>query len=389
MKICIPTGTRADWGLLRPLAARLRSLPGADIQVVPANMHLDSRFGHTLDEILADGFVPAASVPMDERGDSPAARVRAMSQALAGFGNAFEALKPDMLVALGDRYEMLSAAEAAVLQGIPVCHIAGGEISEGAIDDCLRHAITKLSHLHLTATEDYRRRVIQMGESPDRVFNVGAIGVANFKSMVPMTLEELEQSLNMPLAGRTIAIVTYHPATLDPRPHSVLTQNLLDALDRTIDAVPDFAAVITYPNNDAGGAAAIPLLKNYAADRPQNVRIIPSLGARRYLSLLHYAAAVVGNSSSGIVEVPSAGIPTVDIGIRQTGRTAADSVLHCDTDTDSIYRAIVHALSPEMRRMAAKTANPYDGSDTAAKMTDIIVDFLSRPVAPKKFYNLP
>lgn len=384
-KICIATGTRAEWGLLRPLAQRLAATDGLTPLVVATNMHLDARFGHTVDEIIADGFTPAATVPMNERGDTPADRVRAMAEALAGFGDVLSAMRPDMLVALGDRYEMLAAAEAAAMLAIPVCHIAGGEISEGAVDGAMRHAITKLSHLHLTATEEYRRRVIQLGEHPASVINVGAIGVANFRSMNPMPLADLEKSIGMPLAGRTTAVVTYHPATLDSRSHNELTAQMLEALD----SIEGLSMVITYPNNDAGGAAAIPLLEEFAAARPENVRLIPSLGAHRYLSLLRYAALVVGNSSSGIVEVPSAGIPTVDIGIRQRGRLAADSVLHCGTDADAISAAIARALTPEFREKAVKTINPYDGGDTAARMCEAIADFLSRPVAPKKFYNLP
>lgn len=384
-KVCIATGTRADWGLLRPLAARMLSAGEFEPLVVATNMHLDSRFGSTIDEITADGFTPATTVPMNEHGDTPAARAHAMAEALAGFADVFANLRPDLLVALGDRYEMLAAVEAAAMTGVPVCHIAGGEISEGAIDDAMRHAITKLSHLHLTATEQYRRRVIQMGEHPSTVVNVGAIGVANFRSMTPMPLAELEQSIGLRLAGRTTAVVTYHPATLDRRPHTALTAALLKALD----GFEGLQMVVTYPNNDAGGASAIPLLEEFAAARPGRVALIPSLGARRYLSLLRYAALVVGNSSSGIVEVPSAGIPTVDIGIRQQGRIAADSVLHCGTDTDAIRRTIATALSPEFREKAARTVNPYDGGDTVGRMYGAIADFLSRPAKPKKFYDLP
>ncbi len=384
-KICIATGTRAEWGLLRPLVQRIAHVEDITPLVVATNMHLDARFGHTVDEIIADGFAPAATVPMKESGDAPADRVRAMSEALSGFGDVLSDMRPDLLVALGDRYEMLAAAEAAAMLAIPICHIAGGEISEGAVDDSMRHAITKLSHLHLTATEQYRRRVIQLGEHPSTVFNVGAIGVANFKSMKPMPLAELEKSIGMPLAGKTTAVVTYHPATLDDRSHRELTGELLDALD----AVDGLSMVITYPNNDAGGAATIPLLQEFAASRSDTVRLIPSLGAHRYLSLLRYAALVVGNSSSGIVEVPSAGIPTVDIGIRQRGRIAADSVIHCDTDTVSIRSAIEKALTPDFREKASKVINPYDGGDTAARMCEAIVGFLSHPSSPKKFYNLP
>ena len=381
--ICFITTTRADWGLLRPLAELLRHR-GHTIRIIASNMHLDLAFGATASEIESDGFAIDFAVPLPG-GDSAADRAAAMGICTTGIARALESIAPDAVVALGDRYEMLGAVSAAALMHIPVVHIAGGEISEGAADDSFRHAITKLSSLHLTATADYRKRVIQLGEHPDTVFDTGALGVQNLLSLRCMSREELQNDIGMSLSG-DIAVVTYHPATLDTgADHTTRTADMLKALDR----FPELKLVITYPNNDTGGAYAIPLLTEYAGNNPGRVALIPSLGATKYLSMLKIAALVIGNSSSGIVEVPSAGIPTVDIGIRQRGRTAADSVIHCNPDTDSIAHAIEKALSPAFREKAKNTSNPYSKSDTTATMAAAIEKFLENPPTLKRFHDLP
>lgn len=382
LRICVATSTRADWGLLEPLARSLRDTPGVELQIVATNMHLLPRFGMTVDEITAAGFEVSARVPMEVEGDDEASRVRAMALCMSGMADAFERLRPDVLIVLGDRYEMLAVASAAAVMHIPVVHIAGGEISEGANDDSFRHAITKLSALHLAATEAYRRRVIQLGEAPDRVFNTGAIGVWNALNISPMPVRELEDFLGMPIEGEKVAVVTYHPATNDTTlTPSAATRELLEALD----AFPDLKCVITYPNNDAGGVSIIELVDDYARRHPERVRAVPSLGMRRYHSLLRHAALVIGNSSSGIVEVPSYGIPTVDIGIRQRGRIAASSVIHCGTGADDIRAAITAALSSDF----SGVENPYYRPDTLRLMTDAVLAFAKgHPGAPKQFYDL-
>ncbi len=314
MKICIATSTRADWGLLSPLAAELRRRPGVELQILATNMHLMPEYGMTVDEIERQGFVVSARVPMPLEGQGEAARVRAMAECMDGTAQALRRLAPDMLVILGDRYEMLAIASAATVMTIPIAHIAGGEVSEGAIDDNIRHAITKLSALHFTATEPYRRRVIQMGEDPARVVNAGALGVWNILNQPLMTLPELEANLGFKFApGRTV-VATFHPVT---RANESIGP-MLDALD----AIPGLRAIITYPNNDAGSEPIIERIRAFAAERPDSILVVKSLGMIRYLSAVRYAAAVVGNSSSGIVEVPSLGVPTVDIGTRQIGRAS-------------------------------------------------------------------
>lgn len=382
--LCFLTTTRADWGLLSPLAAELRRR-GHTILIVASNMHLDAAYGATASEIQADGFSIDAAVPLPG-GDTPADRAVATGVCTQGVAEALRRLAPEVMVALGDRYEMLGAVTAAAVSRIPVVHIAGGEVSEGAQDDAFRHAITKLSDLHLVATPEYRRRVVQMGEDPARVVHTGAIGVYNFLKLKPVEDAELARFLNLDLDdARPLAIATYHPATLDAEvPHTERTRALL----RALDSFADLRVVLTYPNNDAGAAETIPMLQQWAQSNPERVRLIPSLGARRYLSLLRHAAVVVGNSSSGIVEVPSAGIPTVDIGIRQRGRAAAASVIHCAPTEASIVQALSQALSPEFRSLCRTVANPYFRSDTLHAMADAIEKFLSGPREPKKFHDL-
>lgn len=384
-RICFVTSTRADWGLLMPLAKALASSGGIDVRVVAANMHLRPEYGMTVDEITVAGFDVAARVPMHVEGDTPADRVRAMGLCMGETADAFAALHPDAVVILGDRYEMLAVASAAAVMRITIIHIAGGEISEGAVDDEIRHAITKLSTLHLTATEPYRRRVIQMGEQPDMVVNTGAIGVWNAFNTQLMDAGELGRQLGLDLS-RPTAVVTFHPATADTSATpAAQMSNLLGALD----AFPQMNAVITYPNNDAGGAALIPLIEAYAAANPHRVRAVRSLGMVRYQSLMRLSCAVVGNSSSGIVEAPSAGVPTVDIGIRQRGRLAAASVIHCGTGKADIRRAIAEALSPQMQAVARRKENPYYKPDTLGIMVAAVSRFMdSLPAAQKKFHDL-
>lgn len=385
-KVCFATSTRADWGLLQPLAVALRDGGCVEVQILATNMHLMEAYGYTVREIEDAGFAVDARVPVDVQGDDDASRVHVMAQCMAGAADAFARLRPDAVVILGDRYEMLAIASAAATMHIPVIHIAGGEISEGALDDAFRHAITKLSTLHLTATEPYRRRVIQMGEDPARVVNTGAIGVWNAMHLEAMSRSELEADLGFGL-DRPFALVTYHPATNDSEatPAERVGQ-MLDALD----GFPGLAAIITYPNNDAHGAPVIDRLTAYAAAHRDRVLLVRSLGMVRYQSLLRLASAVIGNSSSGIVEAPSAGVPTVDIGMRQRGRIAGPSVIHCGDDAASIRAAIAQALSPEMQALAARRENPYCGDDTLGRMTAAVLAFTATlPCQPKTFHDLP
>lgn len=382
-KVCIITGTRADWGLLSPIAKALNNRAGIELQTVVTNMHLMSKYGLTVNDIEADGIKINARVHMDAAGESEADTARAMARCITGMANAFEQLKPDITVILGDRYEMLATASAAAIMRIPIAHLHGGEISEGAIDDSIRHAITKLASLHLTSTEEHRRRVIQMGESPDMVINTGAIGVYNVLHEPETTLDELEQRIGVPLNRNTL-LVTYHPATRDDADVKMRFGALLDALDR----FPMLNIIFTYPNNDSHGAGIIAMLESYTASRKGRTIAVPSLGKRNYLSALRHIGAVVGNSSSGIIEVPSMHIPSVNVGIRQQGRTAAESVIHCNDDTDSIACAIAYALSDEGRLKAATAKNPYESANTLQLITDAIALTPIEQLRNKKFHDI-
>lgn len=381
--ICIATGTRADWGLLSPVAEALAQRPDCDVRIVATNMHLSKRYGMTVNEIIAAGFDPVR-VPIPADDDTPLARAKAMSACMNGMADVFDEINPDMLIILGDRYEMLAVASAAAIMRIPIVHIAGGTISEGAIDDSIRHAITKLASLHFAETEEYRRRIIAMGEQPDRVINTGAIGVWNISNIQLIDRQTLSQELGFDL-DRPFAIATFHPATLDSGDPGEQCRAMLDALEQE----KDLGIIITYPNNDSGSAAIIKVIENFALSHPDNTKIVKSLGLKRYLSALQYAEFTIGNSSSGIVEVASAGIPSIDIGIRQRGRTAADSVIHCGNSVDDIRAAIRLARSDEFRALAAKKQNPYFKPDTLRMMTEAIMTADTDQLTLKQFYDLP
>ena len=382
-RICIATGTRADWGLLSPIAQALNKRDDVDLKIIATNMHLSEEYGSTWKEIENDGLKIDWRVKMKSDADTRKDTVLAMSECMAGMAEALAALQPDLLVILGDRYEMLATASAALILRIPIAHIAGGAISQGAYDESIRHAITKMSHIHLTETERYRKRVIQLGENPEHVLYTGAIGVYNIMHTHYISREQLERELNLTLSDRLI-LATFHPATLDEMPPQQQCKNLLAALDRH----PDYQTIFTYPNNDSEGRIIIQLIENYRRRHPERVAVFPSLGMRRYLSMLHCATAVVGNSSSGIVEVPSIGIPTLDIGIRQMGRTAAPSVLHCGVSEEEIADGLETVLSSSFRMIAKSAENPYYLPDTLEKMVDAIVNTPLDNIIIKPFYDV-
>lgn len=377
MKIAIATGTRADWGLLSPLAQELSKKRNVEIYILATNMHYLPEYGFTWKEIVADGFKIAADIPTS---GSPA---EITSQTISGFDNIFKNNTFDCCIILGDRFEMLGVATAAILNKLHIVHIAGGEISEGAFDDSMRHAITKLSTLHLTETEEYRQRVIQMGEEPNRVINTGAIGVHNAINVEIMPLNELEQSINFTFSDKCL-LVTLHPATLERLSPAEQMQNLLTALD----SIPEYKILFTLPNNDEDSAPMIDLINRYRDYNTQRVCVVPSLGRIRYLSALRYVTAVVGNSSSGLIEVPSAGIPTLNIGIRQQGRTAGKSVIHCGTSIEDIIVGLKNVTSEDTRNMARMAPNPYAQPDTLKQMCDAILSFPFEEYQYKRFHNI-
>lgn len=382
-KICVVTGSRAEYGLLKGLMSAIQADGALQLQVVVTNMHLSPEFGLTYKEIERDGFRIDKKVLMLLSGDTANATAKSVGLATIGFADAYEDLQPDLIVVLGDRFEILAAVSAALFYKIPVAHLHGGEITEGAYDDCIRHAITKMSHLHFTSTEAYRRRVIQLGEMPERVFDVGAIGVENIRRVQLLSKPELEESIHFSLGVKSL-LVTFHPVTLDDHPTAQQCQNLLNALDK----FPEYKVVFTLPNSDTGGREIIAKINHYVEQHRNRCVVIPSLGQQRYLSVVKYTDAVVGNSSSGIIEVPSLGVPTLNIGSRQKGRIAAHSVVNCGTDEVAIIEGLRHVLSAKHKNIAKQCANPYAKEGTVARIVEEIKNYPLDTLIPKHFFDL-
>lgn len=382
-KICVVTGSRAEYGLLSGLMRAIQEDKDLQLQVIATNMHLSPEFGLTYREIEKDGFQIDKKVQMLLSSDTPNATTKSVGLATIGFADAYEDLQPDLIVVLGDRFEILAAVSAALFFKIPVAHLHGGEITEGAYDDSIRHAITKMSHLHFTSTEVYRQRVIQLGEQPDRVFYVGAIGVENIKRVPLMSQAELEDSIRFKLGEKSL-LVTYHPVTLENHTAADQCQNLLEALDE----FPEYKVIFTLPNSDTDGRVIIQLINEYVSLHSERCMAIPSLGLQRYLSALKCVSAVVGNSSSGIIEVPSFGIPTLDIGNRQKGRIAAESVVHCGNDSRSIIEGMQQVLSDVFRKQVKHVLNPYEKRDTTKNIYKIISTYPLENLRQKKFYDV-
>ena len=366
-RICILTATRAEYGLLRNVIHKLSGEKEFQVDVVVTGAHLAPEYGSTFREIEQDGIRIDRKIPILLSSDMPASVSKTMGLALIAFSDYFEEKQPDMLVVLGDRYETLAVCIAAMNQRIPIAHLYGGEKTEGAIDEAIRHAITKLSYLHFTSTEEYRRRVIQLGEQPDRVFCVGAMGVENVVKQSIMTKRELEASIGFEL-GESFAVVTYHPVTLETGAIASQIQELLTALLR----MENMKYIITKANADAGGRQINRLLDQFAKENKERIFVIGSLGMKRYLSALRWCKMVIGNSSSGIVEAPSFHIPTVNIGDRQKGRLQAESVINCEPDAASIEKSMRRAIGNEMMEIASRTLNPYGEGNTSEQIAAII-----------------
>jgi len=382
-KICVITGSRAEYGLLSRVMRLIQEDAELQLQIIATNMHLSVEYGETYKEIEADGFVIDKKIFILSSSDTANATAKSVGTGIIGFADAYEKLQPDMIMVLGDRYEILAAISAALFYKIPVIHIHGGEITEGAYDNAIRHAVTKMSHLHFTSTEEYRRRVIQMGEHPDTVFNVGALGCENIRLIPLIEKEELEKSLNFTLDKKTI-LVTFHPVTMETHTAETQFNELLSAMEK----FQDIRVIFTMPNSDTDGMVIMDLIKKYVAKHPEKAVWFTSLGMKRYLSTLQYIGAAVGNSSSGIIEVPSFHIPTLNIGDRQKGRIAAASVIHCKPERADIEEKLTVILQPGYAESFRNMQNPYDKPDTANEIVRIIKD-KNNISAVKKFYNIP
>lgn len=381
-KICFVTGTRAEYGLLSRLMRLVKEDKDLQLQVIATNMHLMPEYGETYKEIEKDGFTIDKKVYMHKSSDDAHGIISSMAEEMQGMNDALSELKPDILVLLGDRYEILVAAQVALILRIPIAHIHGGEVTEGAFDDAIRHSVTKMSSLHFTSCEEYRHRVIQMGEQPSRVFDVGSLGVENIKVVPLMTKDELEVSLDFKIDKQTI-LVTYHPVTLGGDPAKDIRE-FLDALDQ----FKDLKVIFTMPNSDTGRDAIALAVENYVEKHSNSAKAYTSLGLKRYLSTLQFVKAAVGNSSSGIIEVPSFGIPTLNIGDRQKGRRASKSVVNCGTSKDEVIAGLKFCLSEEMQKAAKTYKNPYAKPDTANLIYQELKNVELAGLNLKTFYDL-
>lgn len=381
--ICVVTGTRADYGLLQWVMDGIRRDPMLRLQVVATGTHLSQAFGMTSREIEADGFTIDRKLDILTADDTPVGVTQSIGQGVIAFAEAYAELKPDIVVLLGDRFEILAAATAALIAGVPVAHLHGGEITEGAFDDAIRHAVTKMSHLHFVAAEPYRRRVIQMGEAPVRVFLTGGLGVDTIRKTRLLDRESLEAALDFKF-GRKNLLVTFHPVTLEKNTAPVQMAELLMALDR----LEDTTLILTLPNADTGSRELIRMIEDFTASRP-HARAFASLGQLRYLSCLALVDGVVGNSSSGLAEAPSFRKGTINIGDRQRGRLKAASIIDCAPDCASILAAIETLYSSTFQASLMNVESPYGDGGASEKIVDVLKHFDLENITMKSFYDLP
>lgn len=378
-KICVVTGSRAEYGIMSQLMHAIDDDSELQLQIIATNMHLSPEFGLTYREIEKDGFHIDKKVEMLLSSDTSNGTTKSVGLGLIGFADAYQDLQPDIVMVLGDRYEMLSAVPAALFYKIPVAHISGGDITEGAYDDCIRHAITKMSHLHFVTNEESRKRVIQLGEQPNRVFDVGSLSIENIKKIPVIAKGELEKELDFQFGNHSI-LVTYHPVTLEN--HSAKEQ--IDNLLKVLSERNDLNVIFTYPNSDTDGRVIIEEINNFVSVYSKRCIARASLGQKRYFSALRYVDAVVGNSSSGIAEVPSFGIPTLDIGDRQKGRLAAKSVVHCGTSAEEIHNGLDKVLNMDCKEVK----NPYEGKQPIEDILHVLKIYPLDNIIEKHFYDI-
>lgn len=380
-KICVVTGTRAEYGLLYWLMKGIQGDNGLELQIIATGAHLSPEFGLTYTEIEKD-FTIDKKIEILLSGDSPIAISKSMGLAQISFAESFDELKPDIVVVLGDRYEIFGVASTATVARIPLVHIHGGETTEGAFDEAFRHSITKMSHLHFTAAEEYRQRVIQLGEDPSRVFNVGAIGIDNIKNISLLSKENFENSIGFKLNKKNI-LVTFHPVTLENSTATAQFGELLSA----IDEMEDMNIIFTKANADTDGRIINKMCDEYVAKNSHKAVVFASLGQLRYLSALQYVDAVVGNSSSGLIEAPSFKIGTINIGDRQKGRIRASSVIDCEPRQDSIGSAFVKLYSDEFQTSLKSVQNPYGDGMVSQKIIEVLKKVELSNILKKSFYD--
>ena len=380
-KICVVTGTRAEYGLLYWLMKEIDDDKDLELQIIATGMHLSEEFGNTYQQIEKDGFTIDKKVDISLSSDTELAISKSMGLGMIGFSVAFNELQPDMLIVLGDRYEIFSASSAAMIARIPIAHLHGGEATEGLIDEPIRHSITKMSHLHFTATNEYRNRVIQLGEQPDMVFNVGGLGIDNIKKLKLLTKSELEKTINFEFGEKNL-LVTFHPVTLENSTSETQFQELLESIDK----LKNTQVIFTKANSDTNGRIINSMIDNYVV-KNDNAIAFQSMGQLNYLSALQFMDGVVGNSSSGLLEAPSFKIGTIDIGDRQKGRIKADSVISCLPNKNSISIAFQELYSKQFRSIVGKVENPYGKGGASKKIARIIKDISLVNIVKKSFYD--
>lgn len=383
-KVCIVTGTRAEYGLLRPLMTEIAADSSLCLQVVATGMHLAPEFGLTYRYIEQDGFAIAERVEMLVSSDTSVGLTKSMGLGLIGFADALARLQPDIMVVLGDRFETFVAAQAAMAARLPLAHIHGGEITAGAMDDAIRHAITKLAHVHFVSAQPHRQRVIQLGEQPNRVFDVGAIGIDNIVQLPLMSKSEFETAIGFSLGPQSF-LITYHPATLDTRGPT----EAMNALFAALDTFPNARIIWTKPNADTGSKVISDMVDAYQARYPARVSVHVSMGQLRYLNALQHVDVVIGNSSSGIIEAPVFKKPTVNVGDRQRGRLKASSIIDCAETADAIAAGIRRALSDAFRAVLTQTVSLYGSGTAAVQIKDILQGLALEHLLHKEFYDWP
>jgi GDP/UDP-N,N'-diacetylbacillosamine 2-epimerase (hydrolysing) len=381
-KICVVTGTRAEYGLLRWLLQGIQNSDLLDLQLIATGMHLSPEFGLTVQEVLADGFTIDLNLEMLLSSDTPVGITKSMGLAMIGFADAFAQLKPDLLLVLGDRFEIMAAATSALMAQIPIAHLHGGETTQGVVDESIRHAITKMASLHFVAAEEYRKRVIQLGEEPGLVYNVGGLGVDSISRLNLLSKEEVEHSLGIQFLKRSL-LVTFHPSTLDANPSPQYISQLLAALDE----LEETSLIFTMPNADIYGRSIAQEITSFCKNR-SHAHFYASLGQLQYLSCVRCVDGVVGNSSSGILEVPTLGKGTVNIGDRQLGRLRASSVIDCDPNLPSIRLALCKLFSKEFQESLARVQNPYGTGGASDKILDVLQSHNWDSLVKKKFYDI-
>ena len=381
-KVCIITGSRADYGLLYWLIKEVEKDKNLKLQLIVTGMHLSSKFGSTYKEIEKD-FKIDKKIDIHLSSDTSIGISRSMGIAQTSFAKAYNELKPDIIVVLGDRYEIFSAVSSAMISKIPIAHLHGGEATEGLIDEAIRHCITKMSHLHFTATEEYSKRVIQLGEEPNRVFNVGGAGIENIKRLKLLTKEDFEKSINFKLNIKNI-LVTFHPVTLEGKTSKKHFQELLDS----IDDLEDTNIIFTKANSDVDGKVINQMINQYTKKNLKKSFCVASLGQLRYLSALQYIDFIIGNSSSGLLEAPSFKTGTINIGDRQNGRLKAESVVDCLPNKKNIKRAIKKIYSNRFQNILKDVKNPYDHGCVSKKITKVLKKVKLDEILKKNFFNI-